>query len=449
MIRLSMDSSVTRLSVALLMVIGLSLTQAPLAVAKELSGFPQIGSLEVPGEPVAVAITPSSDSVYVVSRGGQSYLSVFTFATLELERSIPLGDVEPLAVVSPPSSEGAVISLRDRQTQKNLLALVPRGAGDIALTAEVPSAGPLAIGPFGRSLFIAGPDGVISNVRLPSLELVASKDLGEPIGDLFLSSDETELFVTLPDSKKLSVLNTKSLEEGRARKFKESPSKVVGAPDRRSVLVSFEDSRILESVDYRNLKKRKVERLPGTPTQEVHAPAQHPFFVAGGSGARATLGVISRNSGKLVGRNALGNGVNAIASDPWSRRLLVGLADSPTVQVFDMTAPAPGVPVGLQAIGIARGAEVSWSPDPAPGTGRASSYVARILKTKKICRTQSNSCTFRGLKPGKRYLVAVQGANMRGDGPEATVSVVIPEVLPTPVPLPAPEPGPKPEQSVS
>lgn len=438
-------------SVALAVLLLTPMVSGTATSARNLQGFPVVSQLTVTGEPVAMAITPSSDSLYVVSRGGEGYLSVFNLVTLELRYVVPLGSHVPFGVVSPPSSEGAYISMRDASTGAPKVALVPRGAQQVAAITDAPNAGTMAVGPFGRRIFIADASGSISAFITSTLDFVGSQSLGEPIGGMLLSTDETEIFVTLPSSNRISVLDSATFSTKRSVSVKNRPLRLAAAPDRSFIAVSHEGSPRLTLVDYSRLRQIKELRLQGQSTAVIHSTANNAYFLAVTAGSNSSLSAIARSTSSVVGRNSVAPSSTAIATDPWARRAFLADASSSSVTVFDLAPPAPGTPAGLQAVGIDKGVTVSWSDVPDPGSGVATRFAARVLKTKKACTTSGTSCTFRGLTPGKTYLISVQGSNIRGDGPAATVSITIPRKPPPPAPVPptTPTEPPKPEQEVS
>lgn len=419
-----------------------------IAQAKELEGFPVVSQLNVTGEPVALTITPSSDSLYVVSRGGEGYLSVFNLTTLELRYVVPLGGHIPFGVASPPSSEGAYISMRDAATGTARVALVPRGAQQVAAVTDAPNAGVMAVGPFGRRIFIADEGGSISSFLTANLEFVGTTNLGEPVGGMILSTDETELFITLPDSRRVTVLDSATFSAKKTTRLKTRPFRISATPDRAIVSVSDQNANRLTLLEYSTLKPIKDVRLEGQSVSVLHSTS---YILAATSGARSTLSAIGRPSLDVVGRNAISPNPTAIATDPWARRAYVADSASSSITVLDLAPPAPGIPSGLQAVGIAKGVEVSWSASAAPGTGAATRFTARVLKTKKVCRTATTSCTFTGLTPGRSYVISVQGSNIRGDGPQATVAITVPRRPPAPAPIApiSPTVPPKPGQNVS
>lgn len=415
------------------------------AEGQEVEGFPVVTTLQVTGEPVALTITPSSDSLYVVSRGGEGYLSVYNLTTLELRYVVPLGGNIPFGVASPPWSEGAYISMRDAVTGNARVALVPRGSQQVAAVTNAPNAGSMAVGPFGRRIFIADDSGAISSFLTSNLEFVGSTNLGEPLGGLVLSTDELELFVTLPDSRRVFVLESSTFNVKKTTTLKTRPFRITATPNRAIVAVSDRDTNRLTLLDYGTLKPIKEVRVDGQSPSVLHSTS---YVLAATSGTRSALSAIGLPSLDVVGRNAISPSPTAIATDPWARRAYVADSASSSVTVLDLAAPAPGAPSGLQAVGIAKGVQVSWSSAAAPGTGAATRFTARVLKTKKVCKTATTSCTFTGLTPGKSYVISVQGSNIRGDGPQATVAIVVPRKPPTPAPI-DPTVPPKPEQEIS
>ena len=418
------------------------------AQAKELEGFPVVARLNITGEPVALTITPSSDSLYVVSRGGEGYLSVFNLTTLELRYVVPLGGHVPFGVASPPSSEGAYISMRDAATGTARVALVPRGSEQVAAVMNAPNAGAMAVGPFGRRIFIADESGSISSFLTANLEFVGTTNLDEPLGGLVLSTDETELFVTLPNSRRVTVLDSATFSVKKTTGLKSRPFRISATPNRAIISVSDQNSNRLTMLEYSTLKPIKDVRLEGQTVSVLHSTS---YVLAATSGARSALSAIGLPSLDVVGRNVISPDPTAIATDPFGRRAYVADSASSSVTVLDLASPAPGTPSGLQAVGITKGVEVSWSASAAPGSGAATRFTARVLKTKKVCRTVTTSCTFTGLTPGKSYVISVQGSNIRGDGPQATVAITVPRRPPAPAPIApiSPTVPPKPGQNVS
>lgn len=418
------------------------------AQAKELEGFPVVTQLNITGEPVALTITPSSDSLYVVSRGGDGYLSVFNLTTLELRYVVPLGGHVPLGVASPPSSEGAYISMRDPATGTARVALVPRGSEQVAAMMDAPNAGAMAVGPFGRRIFVADETGSISSFLTANLEFVGMANLGEPIGGMVLSTDETELFVTLPSSRRIAVLDSATFGVKKTMGLKGRPFRMSATPNRGIISVSDQNSNQLTMLEYSTLRRIKDVRMEGQTVSVLHSTS---YVLAATSGARSALSAIGLASLDVVGRNVISPNPTALATDPWGRRAYLADSTSSSVTVLDLASPAPGTPSGLQAVGIAKGVEVSWSASAAPGTGAATRFTARVLKTKKVCRTATTSCTFTGLTPGRSYVISVQGSNIRGDGPQATVAITVPRRPPAPGPIGpiSPTDPPKPGQSVS
>lgn len=421
------------------------------SVARNLQGFPLLATLQVPGEPTAMTVTPSSDALYVVSRGSAGVLSVFTLVTSQLRHEVPLGNVIPRGVVSPPSSEAAFVSMRDLDTGSNKVAVIPLGSQIVAAVADAPNAGQMAVGALGQRIFIADENGSISSFVTSSLQFVGLRSFDEPIGGMVLSADEVEVLVTLPESNRVLILDSASLATRKSLQVRNKPYQIAAAPSKQSFVVSHRGSPFVTLIDYARLRVTKQLRLSGASTSVLHATSQNSYFLAATAGTGSSLNALRQGSPEIVGRNSIGPQPTAIATDPWSTRAFVANASDSSVAVFDLAPPAPGVPVGLQAVGIARGITVSWSPDPSPGTGRATQFTAQVLKTKKVCRTAGTSCTFRGLQPGKRYLISVQGSNIRGEGPVGTVSIVIPRKPPPPAPLPpvVPPAPPKPEPEIS
>jgi hypothetical protein len=82
------------------------------------------------------------------------------------------------------------------------------------------------------------------------------------------------------------------------------------------------------------------------------------------------------------------------------------------------SASKPGAPTGLTAVASYTSVELSWTAPASTGSSPIVSYHVKGLPT--ACNTASTSCDVSGLKPGKKYTVAVQAINATVKGAYST-----------------------------
>lgn len=342
------------------------------------SGPAVIGSVEVPGEPTAVAVGPLGDRVYVSS--GLALMAVDA-PTLQVAWSTPVKSGAVDVAVAPAGSPVYVVGGRrataiDAATGRILRSFaLPYGADAIAVTPDGSQLWVLSSEPKGRSTAGDGSgkdSGVVTVLSASTGKVVDRISVGPIPTDLVMSPSGARAYVLGWASNSIWILNAKSRSVVSKVKVRSWPQAMALNPDGSRLLVSHSPPGPQSSyaVTTLNTERRDVAgvfRFPadlsGLAFNQSDVQIGDTWLGAG----KALFGVDVRN-GSLDGRPGLlvidlttQRAVSTVAITPACRGVVgqAGLALAPDATRAYVITDCLGGPGALTAVGLTQGADPS------------------------------------------------------------------------------------------
>lgn len=201
--------------------------------------------------------------------------------------------------------------------------------------------------------------------------LLALVDLGGPGEDWVMSPDRRRLYVSVPDTGKVLVIDTASFTVTARVDAGPRPGRLALAPDGSTLWVTLADGQGVAAVRTDGLA---VTRLPaGLGRHEIALSDDGRFAFVTNRGS-STLTVIDAVRLEVRGQVVLSAPPSAVAFSPLGRAAYVASEEKGTIEIVDPLAPAAlavrgkidGAP-GYTALRFAPGGRLAFLPNPVAG----------------------------------------------------------------------------------